>query len=49
MYQTAFADTDGIVEFRPDFYQRDEGIWQRLHRTSQVPMAQQEPTVERRS
>ena len=49
VYQTAFADADGTVEFRPDFYQRDEGIWQRLHRTSQVPMAQQEPTAERRS
>jgi len=49
VYQTAFADADGTVEFRPDFYQRDEGIWQRLHRTSQVPMAQQEPPAERRS
>jgi murein L,D-transpeptidase YcbB/YkuD len=49
VYQTAFADADVTVEFRPDFYQRDEGIWQRLHRASQVPMAQQEPPAERRS
>jgi murein L,D-transpeptidase YcbB/YkuD len=49
VYQTAFADADGTIEFRPDFYARDEAIWQRLHRTSQVPMAQHEPPGERRS
>jgi murein L,D-transpeptidase YcbB/YkuD len=49
LYQTAFAEADGHVEFRPDFYQRDEEIWQHLHRTSQAPMAQREPASERRS
>src|SRR4051794_39958591 len=49
VYQTAFADADGTIEFRPDFYARDEAIWQRLHRASQVPMAQHEPPGERRS
>src|SRR5262249_50964020 len=49
VYQTAFADADGRVEFRPDFYQRDEAIWAVLHRASQAPMAQREPQGERRS
>lgn len=31
-YQTAFADTAGSVEFRPDFYGRDEDVWQRMQR-----------------
>jgi murein L,D-transpeptidase YcbB/YkuD len=49
VYQTAFAEPDGRIEFRPDFYQRDEAIWAHLHRATQVPMAQQEPVGERRS
>ena len=49
LYQTAFADPDGRIEFRPDFYQRDDEIWQHLHRASQVPMAEHEPPGERRS
>jgi len=35
VYQTAFVDTDGTLQFRPDFYQRDAEIWQQLHRRSQ--------------
>jgi L,D-transpeptidase YcbB len=49
VYQTAFAEPDGRIEFRPDFYQRDEAIWTHLHRAPQVPMAQHEPAPERRS
>jgi L,D-transpeptidase YcbB len=32
VYQTAFVDTDGTLQFRPDFYDRDAVIWQQLHR-----------------
>lgn len=32
VYQTAFVDTDGELQFRPDFYNRDARIWQQLHR-----------------
>jgi murein L,D-transpeptidase YcbB/YkuD len=49
VYQTAFADPDGTVEFRPDFYQRDEAIWAKLHRAAPAPMAQRDPSGERRS
>jgi murein L,D-transpeptidase YcbB/YkuD len=31
-YQTAFADAQGVVQFRPDFYNRDAELWRRLRR-----------------
>jgi murein L,D-transpeptidase YcbB/YkuD len=30
VYETAFVDTHGTLQFRPDFYQRDAGIWRAL-------------------
>jgi murein L,D-transpeptidase YcbB/YkuD len=35
VYQTAFVDTDGTLQFCPDFYNRDAGIWQLLQRRGQ--------------
>ncbi len=35
VYQTAFVDADGTLQFRPDFYSRDAGIWQRLQGRNQ--------------
>lgn len=32
IYQTAFEDTAGKLEFRPDFYNRDADIWRQLQR-----------------
>ena len=34
VYQTAFADTAGTLQFRPDFYNRDAAIWQLLQERS---------------
>nr|WP_246523655.1 L,D-transpeptidase family protein [Neoroseomonas eburnea] len=35
IYQTAFVETDGTLQSRPDFYNRDADIWQKLRRRSQ--------------
>ncbi len=35
VYETAFVDTDGTLQFRPDFYNRDAEIWQQLQRHPQ--------------
>ena len=48
VYQTAFAGADGGVEFRPDFYQRDDEIWQHLHPAQPAPVAEREPASQRR-
>lgn len=32
LYETAFASADGSLAIRPDFYDRDVTVWQRLHR-----------------
>ncbi len=32
VYDTVFLDATGMLQFRPDFYQRDAGIWQELER-----------------
>ncbi len=35
VYQTAFVDTDGTLQFTPDFYSRDAEIWRQLQRRPQ--------------
>ncbi|WP_165585360.1 L,D-transpeptidase family protein [Roseococcus sp. SYP-B2431] len=40
LYQTAFADPEGALQFRPDFYNRDAGVWRRLQREGRNPQAQ---------
>jgi murein L,D-transpeptidase YcbB/YkuD len=39
VYQTVVVEPDGSVQFRPDFYGRDEKIWQRLIRPAHRPVA----------
>lgn len=42
VYETAFADADGKLQFRPDAYGRDAEIWQALHSKPRV-MAELSP------
>jgi murein L,D-transpeptidase YcbB/YkuD len=37
VYETAFVDTNGALQFRPDFYDRDDEIWQQLQGRGQGP------------
>jgi len=47
VYQTAFADADGRLQFRPDIYNRDDEVWSYLHALQQ-PLAEREPSGPRR-
>jgi murein L,D-transpeptidase YcbB/YkuD len=42
VYQTAFVDSDGTLQFRPDVYNRDAEIWPHLS-PAQQPVAQRGP------
>ena len=48
VYQTAFVDSSGGIAFAPDVYDRDEAVWLRLQRATQVPVAQHERAPERK-
>jgi murein L,D-transpeptidase YcbB/YkuD len=48
VYQTVSVDQNGALEFRPDFYQRDEEIWQHLRRMPQAGIAQGDVAGQRR-
>jgi L,D-transpeptidase YcbB len=48
VYQTAFLNSDGSIAFRPDVYDRDPEIWQRLHPSAPAPVAEHGPLSERR-
>ena len=34
VYQTAFLGTDGVLQFRRDFYKRDDAIWRQMRRSA---------------
>jgi L,D-transpeptidase YcbB len=40
VYQTAYIESDGSIQFRPDPYERDDEIWHHLTRAQQLPLAQ---------
>jgi murein L,D-transpeptidase YcbB/YkuD len=47
VYQTAFVDTDGTLQLRPDIYNRDAEVWANLQ-PGQQPVAEREPSGQRR-
>ena len=48
VYQTVTVDQNGALEFRPDFYQRDDAVWQHLRRQPQPGIAQGDMAAQRR-
>jgi murein L,D-transpeptidase YcbB/YkuD len=42
VYETAYVDSDGTLQFRPDVYNRDAEIWPHLDPERQ-PVAEREP------
>jgi murein L,D-transpeptidase YcbB/YkuD len=48
VYQTVTVDQNGALEFRPDFYQRDDAVWQHLRRLPQPGIAQGDMAAQRR-
>ena len=40
VYQTAFVESDGSLQYHSDPYDRDDEIWQHLTRSQQPPLAQ---------
>jgi L,D-transpeptidase YcbB len=48
VYQTAYVESDGSVQFRGDPYERDAEIWRYLTRVQPLPVAQDSPTGQRK-
>jgi murein L,D-transpeptidase YcbB/YkuD len=48
VYQTAFVESDGSIQFRSDPYERDEEIWRYLNRAKQLPVAQEVGSAQRK-
>jgi murein L,D-transpeptidase YcbB/YkuD len=47
VYQTVSVDADGSLQFRRDFYERDDEVWQHLTRSPQPPVAQDSAASQR--
>jgi len=48
VYQTAYAESNGSIQFGSDPYERDDEIWQHLTRAQRSPVAQDAATGQRK-
>jgi len=48
VYQSAYVESDGSIQFRADPYERDEEIWHYLTRAQQQPVAQDSGASQRK-
>jgi murein L,D-transpeptidase YcbB/YkuD len=48
VYQTAYVESDGSIQFRSDPYERDDEIWRHLTRARQLPVAQDSAVGQRK-
>jgi murein L,D-transpeptidase YcbB/YkuD len=48
VYQTAFVESDGSIQFHSDPYERDDEIWQHLTRSQHPPLAQDSAASQRK-
>ncbi len=48
VYQTAYVESDGSIQFRGDPYDRDDEIWHYLTRAQQLPVAQESAAAQRK-
>jgi L,D-transpeptidase YcbB len=48
VYQTAYVESDGSIQFRGDPYERDAEIWRYLTRAQPLPVAQDSPAGQRK-
>jgi L,D-transpeptidase YcbB len=48
VYQSAYVESDGSIQFRGDPYERDEEIWRYLTRAQQLPVAQDSAAGQRK-
>ena len=48
VYQTAYVESDGSIQFRGDPYDRDEEVWRYLTRAQQLPIAQDSAVGQRK-
>jgi murein L,D-transpeptidase YcbB/YkuD len=48
VYQSAYVESDGSIQFRGDPYDRDEEIWRYLTRAQQLPLAQDSAASQRK-
>jgi L,D-transpeptidase YcbB len=48
VYETALVEPDGGIRFLADPYQRDDEVWDYLHRAGQMPVAQEGAAAQRK-